>query len=187
MTDKRTLLLSDDDMVLYSAGTREALHATVLRLYEVARDRAAANQDKVDRDTGEVAPRVWRFTFGEDLEDLTAKQRRFLHGVVFKQMAEQLVVNGQQFHLSTWKEHCREKFLGTRQEEVLRPDLTVELIDVRVSTEDLTIKQYSEYIDRVIAYATTELGMEFNFDQQEREAVRYRKPQRRKAQPETPQ
>ena len=49
----------------------------------------------------------------------------------------------------------------------------------RVSTEDLSVKQYSEYIDTVIDTAALEMGVRFVFNAQEREAVRYRKPVRR--------
>ena len=54
---------------------------------------------------------------------------------------------------------------------------------VRVSTEELDIKGYSEYIDRVIASATTELGVVFEFRADERDAVRNRPPVRRRKSP----
>lgn len=47
---------------------------------------------------------------------------------------------------------------------------------VRNSTEDLSIKQYSDYIDRIIARATTEWSVNFHFLVSEREAVRYVRP-----------
>ena len=51
---------------------------------------------------------------------------------------------------------------------------------VRISTEDLSIRQYSDYIDKVIAYGADELGVVFRFLAEEREAVRW-KPKARKA------
>ena len=56
----------------------------------------------------------------------------------------------------------------------------------RVSTEDLSIRQYSDYIDKVIAYGTTELGVVFRFIAEEREAVRW-KPAPRKARAKQPE
>ena len=54
---------------------------------------------------------------------------------------------------------------------------------MRQSTEDLGVKAYSEYIDKVIAHAATEFGVEFDLDEQERDGVRYR-PATRKRQVE---
>ena len=55
-----------------------------------------------------------------------------------------------------------------------------------MSTEDLSIKQYSEYLDKVIAYAADELGVVFRFLAEEREAVRW-KPAPRKARAKQPE
>ena len=176
----RTVVLDDLDFVVATAGTREGLHAAVTRMYEHAKARVAASPDKVDHDTGELAPRTWRFIFGEDTDDVTVKQRGFLHAAVFPQIAEQVSVGGVRYTAEIWKEHMRRLFLPDRFVMRRLPGHKRATPQrVRVSTEDLTVKQYSEHIDKVIAHATTELGVTFHFQADEREAVRYRRPARK--------
>jgi hypothetical protein len=182
----RTVILDDRDVVLTCAGAREALHATVSRLYDLAKDRVAAAPDKIDRETGELEPRVWRFVFGEDHEDITTKQRGFLHAAVFPQIAEQAIWNGRGATAAGWKEWYRSEFLGWKWTRIEVPGKSTKTgkpffkrVKVRISTEDLTVKQYSDHIDRVIAHAVTEFGVTFHFEQSEREAVRYRRPARK--------
>lgn len=92
----------------------------------------------------------------------TDKQRRYLHGYVLMTIARQAAPGGQKFDMKTWKEHFRAEFLGFKTVTVKNP-MTGKKVRrrVRVSTEDLGVKGYSEYIDRVTAFAATELGVEF--------------------------
>lgn len=177
----RVVVLNERDVVLTCPGTREALHAAVTQLYEHAKQRIAGAPDKVDRDTGEMVPRTWRLVFGEDADDLTVKQRGFLHAAVFPQIAEQVRVNGERFTAEVWKEYFRRLFLPDRFVMRKLPGQKKATPQrVRISTEDLTVKQYSEHIDRVIAHAVAEFGVTFHFLAEEREAVRYRAPARRR-------
>jgi hypothetical protein len=92
----------------------------------------------------------------------TDKQRRYLHGYVLMTIARQAAPGGQKFDMKTWKEHFRAEFLGFKTVTVKNP-MTGKKVRrrQRVSTEDLGVKGYGEYIDRVTAYAATELGVEF--------------------------
>lgn len=101
---------------------------------------------------------------GEEAEDAKSiQQRRYLHGVIFKEMAEQIRPTGQSFALKVWKEHCREKFLGSRWVMVMDPTTgKKKRRKERVSTEDLGVKAYSRYIEQCTAYAATEFGVEFS-------------------------
>ncbi len=91
------------------------------------------------------------------------QQRRYLHGVVLTQIAQQANVNGQKFAMPVWKEFFRDKFLGFK---------TVSFTDpmtgkrhrrrVRISTEDLGVKKYAEYIEKITAFACTELSVVFD-------------------------
>lgn len=182
MADKRILLLAEDDVVLYAESSPEALHAAVLQLYSLAKTKAAAaGPERIDAD-GEIHTRRWRFIFGEDREDIRAKQRGFLHKAVFPQIAEQVAVEGRRYEWRIWKEQYRKEFLGHRYEMQRLPGAKrATPVRVRISTEDLkTVKAYSDYIDQVIAHAVTEYGVEFVFRHDEREAVRW-KPKKRKA------
>lgn len=92
----------------------------------------------------------------------TDKQRKYLHGYILPTIAQQAAPNGVKFPMQVWKEHFRSEFLGFKTVTTKNP-LTGKKIRrrVRVSTEDLGVKGYSEYIERVTAFAVTELGVEF--------------------------
>lgn len=94
-------------------------------------------------------------------DDITAKQRGYLHAVVLTEIACFARVNGQQFPMKVWKEHFRSEFLGFEVVTCINP-LTGKKSRrrVRISTEDLGIRAMAEYIDRVIAFAATDLGVQ---------------------------
>ena len=104
----------------------------------------------------------------------TDRQRRYYHGVVLKTIALQARPNGVQFPLAVWKEHFRAEYLGHKTVTTKNP-LTGKKVRrrQRVSSEDLGVKGYSQLIDRVSAFAATELGVAFpaSFDQWERMQV----------------
>lgn len=92
----------------------------------------------------------------------TDRQRAYYHGVVLKSIADQARPNGQQYPLAVWKEHFRKEYLGFKTVTTKNP-LTGKKSRTRqrVSTEDLGVKGYSQLIDRVSAFAATELGVTF--------------------------
>ena len=104
----------------------------------------------------------------------TDRQRRYYHGIVLKSIAEQARPNGQQFPRAVWKEYFRAEFLGFKNVTAINP-LTRRKARrrVRISTEDLGVRAYSKLIDRVSAFAATELGVTFpaSFEQWERMQV----------------
>ena len=92
----------------------------------------------------------------------TDKQRRYLHGYVLMTIARQGSVNEQKFDLKTWKEWYRATFLGWKTVTFKDPFTGKKIRRrQRVSTEDLGVKGYGEYIERVTAHAVVELGVEF--------------------------
>lgn len=105
-------------------------------------------------------PVVLEARLAEDCK--TDKQRKYLHGYVLMTIARQAEVNGQKFDMRVWKEHLRAEFLGFKTITYKNP-ITGKKVRrrERVSTESLGVKGYGEYIDRVTAYAATELGVEF--------------------------
>ena len=109
-------------------------------------------------------------------DDISARQRGFLHGAVLTQISEQARgPQGERYRMEVWKELYRAQFLGSAWEM-----FDGKPIELRNSTEGLGVKAYSEYIDRVIADAATEWGVVFRFIAEEREAVRYKAPVRAK-------
>lgn len=177
-------LIADTDTVLSFTATQEARLAMMRRANELA--ATLVQQAIADDDPG----RRIRLVVGVDHEDMTVKQRGFLHAAVLPQIAEQAKVGGVRYVVKTWKEFFRARYLGDRWETFELPGQfdakgrqKRARRKVRVSTEDLSIRQYSEYIDKVIAYGADELGVVFRFIAEEREAVRW-KPKARKVRAE---
>lgn len=160
--------------------TREQAHAAIQQAYTYA---------KLLIQDGKRA----MISVGEDSDPISIKQRRFLHGPVLTQISEQVRVGGERYVMQVWKEFFRKLFLPDRYEmrrvpvydkkqcRLVHPKRATPY-RVRSSTEDLSVKQYSAYIDKVIQHATVEFSVVFDFDQQEREAVRWVKPVRAKKQ-----
>ena len=101
-------------------------------------------------------------TFRTHEDAKTDRQRAYYHGVVLKTIAQQARPNGEQHALAVWKEYFRAEYLGHKTVTNKNP-LTGKKVRrrVRVSTEDLGVKGYSQLIDRVSAFAATELGVAF--------------------------
>jgi len=98
-----------------------------------------------------------------DAEDSkTDRQRRYYHGCILKTIASHATANGQKFDLRVWKEHFRAEFLGFKTRSSINP-MTGKKVRrrERISSEDLGVKAYNALIERVTAFAVTELGIEF--------------------------
>ena len=118
------------------------------------------------------------------LEQISAKQRKFLKDVVFAQIAEQVQLpvydtqgrdtgRRERFDKAAWAELFRKRFLGHRYEMQRLPgSKKAAPVKVRNSTEALGIKAYAEYTDKVINHATVELKVIFHFEVDERPYVR---------------
>ena len=163
--------MNQTSMIRY-CSTRESAHLA-------ARDGYAQAQLLIA-----MGKRV-KVTFEEAEDELSVKQRGFLHKAVFPQIEEQYVhPDGTRSEWRTWKEYFRARFLGDRYvlRRSVRWDAKAGVMVLakrktphreRVSTEDLGVRAYSRYIDTVIDTATVELGVEFRFLQSERDGARY--------------
>jgi len=129
------------------------------------------------------------FAVGEDSEPLSIKQRHFLHGPVLGQISAQVRVEGERYVMETWKEYFRKMLLPDtwvmrkgliydKKQCRLVPAKRATPHRVRHSTEDLTVRQYWEYTNKVIDYAVVEWGVVFVFKPNEREAAAYVAPKR---------
>ena len=87
-------------------------------------------------------------------DDITDKQRAYLHAVVLTEIAQGMVIDGRRYPMPVWKEHFRAEFLGFKVVTSINP-LTGKKVRrrVRISTEDLGIKGMADYIDRICAWA----------------------------------
>lgn len=93
-------------------------------------------------------------------DDITEKQRAYLHAGVLTQIAQEAVVNGERFPMEVFKEWYRNQFLGFKVVTCIDPFTKKKSRRrIRVSTEDLGKRGLAEYTERVIAHASTELGL----------------------------
>lgn len=91
------------------------------------------------------------------------QQRRYLHGVIYKEISEQATIAGQKYDMKVWKSYLQERFIGHRW-EVIKDPMTgkKKRRKVRVRSEDLGVKAYSKLIEEVTAFAVTDLGVVFS-------------------------
>lgn len=132
----------------------------------------------------------------EEGDTLTLRQLRFIHGPILQQISEQVFVNGRQFERKVWKQHLKDLFIPDQFEWVQapfvrdrktglwRPSKRRVPRKVEKSLTQLKNEARSIFIDQVLAHAATEWGVEFVFQFDEREAVRYQPPRRKAAQPQ---
>lgn len=94
-------------------------------------------------------------------DDITERQRGYLHGVVLTEIALYGRANGgTQFPMKAWKEYFRQRLLPDRRVTAVNPMTgRKSRRRVRVSTEDLGVRRLAKYIEEVIAIAAMELGV----------------------------
>jgi hypothetical protein len=180
----RSIVLSDADIVLHAQSDPQALHAMVNRAWLMLRQQyEALGPDWTDAD-GEVHPRVWRVILGEAVSDRSLRQNAFYWSAVLPQIAAQAPGA---WAVDAWHEAFKRTILGYEVVKAVVAGRKRPTVYRRLrSTKDLTVKQMSEYLDRVIADAVDAYGVQFRFDEQERQAVRYVRPKRAAKAVETP-
>lgn len=155
--------------------TREQAHAACLRAYAAAQALLANGENALIECKSAVEP-------------VSVRQRRFFHGAILRAISEQARVAGQRYTIETWKEHYRARFVGDggfRWETTLIPKWDAKAGTfvvpkratprrVRVSTEELGVRDYSRLIDTVIDHAITELGVAFEFTNEEQGLLRHK-------------
>ncbi len=128
-----------------------------------------------------------RISVGEDDDDRSVQQNRYYWGPCLGEISEQARVLGQRYTTEAWHELFKRQFLGfeVRKVEVAGRKRPTVIRSLR-STSTLKVKAMSEYLDKVQAFAASDLGVQFSAPTQaEHESVRYRAPARKKAeQPE---
>lgn len=92
-----------------------------------------------------------------DEKKRNAEQNRFYWGVALRDISEQAWVDGKQFDKDTWHEYFARMF-GV-SEELTLPD--GEIITRRKSTSQMTVGEFSTYVNQVQAWAANNLGVEF--------------------------
>ncbi|WP_257828059.1 recombination protein NinB [Burkholderia glumae] len=86
-----------------------------------------------------------------------AAQNRLYWGAILRAIAEQAWVDGRQFDKDSWHEYFARMF-GVSDELTL-PD--GEIILRRKSTSQMSVGEFSTYLNQIQAYAANKLGVEF--------------------------
>ncbi|MGS1071506.1 recombination protein NinB [Burkholderia glumae] len=87
-----------------------------------------------------------------------AAQNRLYWGAILRAIAEQAWVEGRQFDKDAWHEYFARMF-GVSDELTL-PD--GEIILRRKSTSQMSVGEFSTYLNQIQAYAANTLGVEFD-------------------------
>jgi hypothetical protein len=160
-------------------GSREGAHEASIAMYQHAQLLIG------------LGKRV-KFMVDEAEDELSVLQRGFLHAAVLPQIAEQVrMPDGTRYVAAVWKEHLKDLFIADKWDMVRlpfvknrktgewKPSSKKVPVKRRKSTEALSIRQYSTFIDQCIAHASSEWGVVFQFRAEERDAVRYVAPPRK--------
>lgn len=102
--------------------------------------------------------RPLRVIVTEDEKKRTSEANRFYWGAVLTTIAEQAWVDGRQFSKDVWHEHFARLYLP--HTEIVTP--YGEIISRRKSTTELTVSEFSEYLQRVQSDAASSLGVIFD-------------------------
>lgn len=93
----------------------------------------------------------------------TVQQNKFYWGVVLREISEQARIEGQRYTVDAWHELFKRQFLPritkrTRVAGKPRPVVTTTI----GSTQGLSVKKMSAYIEQVMAFAQTDLSVKFS-------------------------
>ena len=96
-------------------------------------------------------------------EAKTEQQRKYYHGYILTEITRQAKVDGNKYAFEVWKEHFRKTYLGSKRKKIIDPMTGKKSWRLeRISTESLGVKGYNMLIEKVTAFACTELGVVFN-------------------------
>jgi len=87
---------------------------------------------------------------GTESDKRSLDQNR-LYWALLSDISEHAWIDGRQFSRDAWHEHMRATFL---------PKIESPSGSYPVSTASLTVREFTDYINRVESYAATELGLE---------------------------
>lgn len=95
-------------------------------------------------------------------DERSLQQLRFYWGVVLKTISEQASIGGQKYAADAWHELAKRQFIPRRVRKTKvagkkRPVVTVTL----GSTSDLSVRKMGVYLEQVMAWAGTDLGVVF--------------------------
>lgn len=110
-----------------------------------------------------------RIRMEEAEDDRSLRQNRFMWGLVLKEIAEQARIEGQQWTAAAWHELAKRMFLGYEFKRITIAGRKRKAVSRQLrSTARLSVKRMSDYLDKVMAFAATDLGVVFSETKWER-------------------
>lgn len=110
-----------------------------------------------------IAGRKFHITAAEAEDDRTLLQNRYYWRACLQEIAEQASINGQRWTAEAWHELFKRMFLGYEIKKVRvagkkRPTIIRRL----KSTAKLKVRAMGDYLDKVQAFASTDLSVRFS-------------------------
>jgi hypothetical protein len=90
-------------------------------------------------------------------EKRRAQQNKYYFGTVIRSIAKQAWINGRQYSAEAWHEQMARTY--GQFKDVTLPD--GEVVVKRLSTTEMSVKDFAKYTEQVMAYGATELGIRF--------------------------
>lgn len=135
--------------------SRETAHQAARRLYQQAQVLVADGK------------RV-RMTAAEDEDDRSTQQNRYYWGVVLAEISDQARVMGQRYAAEAWHELFKRQFLGYEIKKVDVAGRKRKTVIRRLrSTTDLKVRAMAKYLEQVLAFGATDLGVRFSLERWE--------------------
>jgi hypothetical protein len=130
--------------------TREGAYKVATLAYEKARALIA--------DGKEVRIRA------EEAEDeRSLRQNAFYWACVLREISEQAVIDGQRWSAEAWHEYGKRTFLGYEFKRTVIAGRKRKAVSKQLrSTTKLSVKRMSEYLEKLMAFAVTDLGVRFS-------------------------
>ena len=100
-------------------------------------------------------------TVGSKEEDRTLAQNRFYWGPCLGDISEQASIAGIKYSKEAWHELFKRQHLGFEVDKVRVAGKGIRVIRRLRSTSKLKVKAMGEYLEKVQAFAATELGVQF--------------------------
>lgn len=96
-------------------------------------------------------------------QDRSLQANRFYWGACLREISEQATIEGQRWTSEAWHELFRRMFLGYEIEKVRIAGRKKVVVNRRLkSTTKLKVKAFSVYLEKVQAFAASDLGVSFS-------------------------
>lgn len=104
--------------------------------------------------------RPLRVILTDDDQDRLEVQVKAYWSSLIEPIAEQVWVEGQRFSEKAWHISMKERFLPAR--ELRLPDGSIKFVQPSIARGEITVREMSQYMTKVAAYAATTHGVQFD-------------------------